>query len=164
MEYTIREIRPDEGHYIKEFTYQAIFQRDRDRLIPRSILDAPEIRVFYEDFGKADDNGLILEVDGNVAGAVWTRVIGGDVKGFGHIDMHTPEFGIGIFEAYRNKGYGTLMMEHMLDTLKKKGYKNTSLAVQKDNYAVKMYEKVGFKIIKELEEEYLMICALSNNG
>ena len=37
-----------------------------------------------------------------------------------------------------------------------------SLAVQKDNYAVRMYKKVGFKIVKESEEEYLMICDLKS--
>jgi len=36
------------------------------------------------------------------------------------------------------------------------------LAVQKDNYAVRMYKKVGFKIVKESEEEYLMICDLKS--
>ena len=51
-------------------------------------------------------------------------------------------------------------MKSMLALLKKKGYKKTSLAVQKDNYAVKMYENVGFTVLKELEEEYLMIIQL----
>jgi ribosomal protein S18 acetylase RimI-like enzyme len=49
----------------------------------------------------------------------------------------------------------------MLELLKERGYKKASLAVQKGNYAVRMYEKVGFKIVKELEEEYLMICELN---
>ena len=32
-----------------------------------------------------------------------------------------------------------------------------TLAVQKDNYAVKMYLNVGFQIIEENEEEYIMV-------
>lgn len=35
-----------------------------------------------------------------------------------------------------------------------------SLAVQKANYAVRMYEKVGFKTMDENEEEYIMVCEL----
>ena len=35
-----------------------------------------------------------------------------------------------------------------------------SLAVQKANYAVRMYEKAGFKTVDENEEEYIMICDL----
>ena len=49
----------------------------------------------------------------------------------------------------------------MLEILKSKCYKKTSLAVQKVNYAVKMYEKVGFKIIDENAEEYIMVCDLT---
>lgn len=44
----------------------------------------------------------------------------------------------------------------MLCELKKRGYEKTSLAVQKENYAVKMYKNVGFEMIDENEEEYMM--------
>ena len=54
-------------------------------------------------------------------------------------------------------------MKSMLQLLKDKGYKRTSLAVQKDNYAVKMYQKVGFEIIKETDEEYVMVCSFSSH-
>ena len=52
------------------------------------------------------------------------------------------------------------MMHQMLSLLKTQGYEKASLVVQKANYAVKMYEKVGFKTIDENEEEYIMICEL----
>ena len=48
----------------------------------------------------------------------------------------------------------------MLELLRGQGYDRASLAVQKANYAVKMYEKVGFKIIDENDEEYIMVCEL----
>ena len=47
-----------------------------------------------------------------------------------------------------------------LKLLKERGYKKASLAVQKANYAVKMYEKCGFKIIDENSEEFIMVCTL----
>jgi ribosomal protein S18 acetylase RimI-like enzyme len=157
MEYLIRELKKDEYHLLKEFTYQAIFLRDENIIVPRTILDKAELKVFYTDFGKPDDECLVVEVDNKVVGAVWTRILSGEVKGFGNIDEHTPEFGISLFKEYRNKGLGKKLMESMLELLKKKGYKRTSLAVQKDNYAVNMYKNVGFSIMKELEEEYLMV-------
>ena len=39
-------------------------------------------------------------------------------------------------------------------------YERASLAVQKANYAVKMYENVGFKKVDENDEEYIMVCEL----
>ena len=65
-----------------------------------------------------------------------------------------------INKEYRNKGLGTALMKEMLVKLKLKGYKQASLAVQKENYAVKMYKKVGFEIYDENDEEYIMLCKL----
>ena len=51
-------------------------------------------------------------------------------------------------------------MKQMLMKLKMQGYKQASLAVQKMNYAVRIYQKVGFEIVDENDEEYIMICKL----
>ena len=51
-------------------------------------------------------------------------------------------------------------MCQMLELLKTQGYKRASLAVQKANYAVKIYEKAGFKTVNENDEEYIMVCEL----
>ena len=161
MQDTIRRLERSKAYLLKEFTYQAIFQRDKNDPIPRSVLEHPEIKVFYEDFGKPDDLCLALVVDERIVGAVWTRVLSGDVKGFGNVDGITPEFAISIFLEYRGIGFGTKMMENMLSLLRDKGYAKTSLAVQKDNYAVKMYGKVGFHIVRETDQEYIMVCNLS---
>lgn len=48
----------------------------------------------------------------------------------------------------------------MLTKLKLEGYKQASLSVQKTNYAVRMYRKIGFEIVDENDEEYIMICKL----
>jgi len=160
MNYTIRVLEPSETHLLKEFSYQAIFQRDPANPIPRDALRDPEIRVFYEDFGKPDDLCFVAEAKGELLGAVWTRIIVGPVRGFGNIDPYTPEFGVSVFPDYRGQGIGTALMRHMLEALRERGYKQTSLAVQKDNYAVRMYEQVGFSILKETDEEYLMVCVL----
>ena len=49
------------------------------------------------------------------------------------------------------------MMVEILALLKLRGYKQVSLSVQKANYAAKLYQKVGFEIIRENEEEYIMV-------
>ena len=80
---------------------------------------------------------------------------------FGHIADGVPSFAISLYKEYRNFGIGTRLMTMMLSELKNRGYKRTSLAVQKANYAVRMYKKVGFNIIDENDEEYIMVCELS---
>ena len=54
-------------------------------------------------------------------------------------------------------GIGTALMKEMLLFLKEKGYQGVSLSVQKDNYAYKMYEKLGFRIFREDKEDCVML-------
>jgi len=156
MEYIIREMRADEYHLLDEFLYEAIYQRGEDDLLPREIIKEPSLKVYIENWGKKHDYCLLAESDGSVVGAVWVRII----DGFGHIDNTVPEFAISLYKEYRGFGIGTELMSHMLRLLKRKGYKKTSLAVQKDNYAIKLYQKVGFSIIDENEQEFIMVCDL----
>ena len=158
MEYQIRPIKSGENALLSDFLYEAIFQRDGDKRIPKSILKQAEMKVYIEDFGKEDDCCLVAVVNDKPIGAVWTRILCGKVKGFGNIDGKTPEFAISLYKEYRGKGIGTQLMFEMLSVMKEKGYRQTALADQKDNYAVKMYQKVGFTIVDEKEEEYIMVC------
>ena len=114
------------------------------------------MQVYIKDFGSINDNCLVAEVYGKIVGACWTRIM----NDYGHIDNNTPSFAISLYEEYRGKGIGTSLMEKMLELLKSKGYKKASLAVQKGNYAVNMYKKVGFEIIDENNQEYIMVCKL----
>ena len=74
-----------------------------------------------------------------------------------YIDDTTPSFAISLYEEYRNWGIGTALMGAMLQFLRVKGYKQTSLSVQKANYAVHMYRKAGFEMVDENEEEYITL-------
>ena len=65
-----------------------------------------------------------------------------------------------IFHGLRGQGIGSQLMVKMLELLKWQGYERASLAVQKANYAVKMYKDVGFKTVDENAEEYIMVCEL----
>ena len=154
----IRKLQDSEKSILEKLLYEAIFIPEGIEPPPFDIIKQPEIDVFIHDFGKKkDDYCLVAEMDGKIIGGVWVRILSGEIKGFGNIDDQTPEFAISLFKEYRNKGIGTKLMIEMIDYLKNKNYKQCSLAVQKANYAVKMYKNVGFEIIAEKNEEYLMV-------
>lgn len=94
-----------------------------------------------------------------IVGAVWVHII----NDYGHIDDETPSLAISLYEEYRNLGLGTALMKEMRRFLKNKGYKQVSLSVQKENYAVGMYRKLGFKAVSENDEEYIMVCQLQHD-
>lgn len=105
-------------------------------------------------FGESkDDIGLVAEVDGKIVGAVWVHMM----NDYGHIDNETPSLAISLYKEYRGFGIGTAMMKEMLVMLKAHGYICVSLSVQKANYAAMLYLKVGFEIVRENEDEYIMV-------
>ena len=153
----IRKLCTEEAGLLKDFLYEAIFIPEGVEPPPRDIVEQPELRIYYEYFGRgAADHCLVAEADGHVVGAVWTRIM----DDYGHVDDETPSFAISLIPEYRGKGIGTRLMRNMLNLLKEQGFKQASLAVQKANYAVRMYKKVGFEIIDENDEEYIMVCTL----
>lgn len=153
----IRELKEDEHKILDNFLYEAIFIPKGTEKPPREIINNEELQVYVKDFGNyKDDNCMVAELNNKIIGACWTRIM----NDYGHIDDDTPSFAISLYEEYRGNGIGTKLMETMLKLLKEKGYRKTSLAVQKNNYAVKLYKKVGFRIIDENEQEYIMVCDL----
>lgn len=156
MDYQIREIRENEYPILADFLYEAIFIPKGAEKPPKSIIEQPELQVYIADFGKEDDWCFVAEVKGKIIGAVWVRIM----DDYGHIDDDIPSLAISLYEEYRSLGIGTMLMRTMLQCLKEKGYKQTSLSVQKENYAVNMYRKAGFEVVGENDGEYKMICRL----
>jgi Acetyltransferases len=158
---TIREIKPEEISKLEEMLYEAIYQPDRNNLIPKTVLEIPEVNAYIKDFGsKKDDYCFVADLGGDIIGAVWVRIISGTIKGYGYVDDETPEFAISLFAEYRNQGLGKRLMSAMINHLRKNSHKKTSLNVKKENYAIRLYEKMGFEVISENEEDYLMLLNL----
>ena len=157
MDYIIRKLKQEEVKVLDTFLYEAIFIPEGAETPPQDIINQPELQVYVENFGnRTGDLCFVAEVDESVVGAVWVRIM----DDYGHVDNETPSFAISLLKEYRNYGIGTELMKTMLAELKACGYKQVSLSVQKLNYAVKMYQKLGFQIIDENEEEYIMVCQL----
>lgn len=154
MNIEIRKWKDGEQAFLEDFLYEAIFIPEGVEAPSREIIQLPELQVYITDFEKKpDDICFLAEADGKVAGAVWVRVM----EDYGHLEEGVPSFAISLYKEYRGKGIGTELMKRMLQELAQRGYEKASLAVQKTNYAVRMYQKVGFEIVGENEEEYLMM-------
>lgn len=153
MNYQIRELKPCEIKILDTFLYEAIFIPEGAQSPPKDIVKHPDLQIYISDFGKKNDICYVAEVEGKIVGAVWTRIL----NDYGHIDDETPSLSISLLKDYRNFGIGTELMKQILLTLKEQKYRQVSLSVQKANYAVRMYKKVGFEIAHENEEDYIMI-------
>ena len=152
MDYTIRHMERSEQHLLEDFLYEAIYVPEGyEGALPRAIIyDDPKCRAAFDGFGdRPDDRCLVAEADGRVVGACWVRT----TDEYGHVDDATPSFSISLYKQYRGRGIGTAMMREMLDELRRAGYARASLSVQKENPALRLYERLGFEIVGDGEDE-----------
>ena len=154
----IRPLRADEVSLLEDFLYEAIWvPEDFEGEVPRSVIyDDPKCRASFECFGSLpDDRALVAEVDSRVVGACWVRT----TEEYGHMDDETPSFAISLLKPYRGRGIGTALMAQMLAELADAGYARASLSVQKANPALRLYERLGFRIVGDGadDSEWLMV-------
>ena len=153
----IRALKQNEVPLLEDFLYEAIYLPPGVPAPDRSIIRQPELRLYYDRFGELPaDHCLVAEEDDRVVGAIWSRIM----HDYGHVDDDTPSLAISLYGPYRGRGIGSALLRQMLDLLKGQGYRQVSLAVQKENYAVRMYRKAGFQTIRENDSEYIMGCVL----
>lgn len=69
--------------------------------------------------------------------------------GYGQIIYYYGEYVIcnfGILSNYRRKGYGKILLQHLINDSKQKNIDNLYIKVSENNqYAKRLYEKLGFK-------------------
>ncbi len=161
MNTIIRKIRPEEYILLREFLYQAIYLPVGVDPPPRSMIDLPELHVYIADFGtQPGDHCMVAEAEGKVVGAAWCRIM----EDYGHIDTDTPSLAISLLPKYRGLGIGARLLDALLLLLRENGYRQASLSVQKENPALRLYQRMGFRIVAEKGTEYLMLWDSTQRG
>lgn len=161
MQYTIRLMNQAEYPRLKDFLYEAIYIPEGAAPPPKSVVELPEMQVYICGFGKREhDRAFAALVNGDIVGAVWVRIM----NDYGHIDPKTPSLAIALKKPYRGCGIGTALLQKMLCDLAARGYEKVSLSVQKANAAVRLYQKLGFAIVNQNQEEYIMATALEDKN
>ncbi len=142
--------------FLREMLFEALFVPEDKKPFPKSIIDSPEISKYIKNWDNSDDFGLIAHFNKELIGAIWGRLFIESNKGYGFIDINTPELTMAIKDKYRNQGIGTKLLEEFIILARSKGHKNLSLSVDKRNKAVSFYQRAGFEIVDELETAYTM--------
>jgi len=159
MHIFIREIAKAEYPLLEDFIYTAIYLSPGQEPPPRDVIFDPEIYIYVDGFGdKPGDCGVVAEYDGKIIGMAWTRII----PAYGHIDNSTPELAISVLPEFRGQEIGTMLMTKLFELLYECGYRRTSLSVQKNNPAVRFYQRLGYEITEEKldhigQEDYIMV-------
>jgi ribosomal protein S18 acetylase RimI-like enzyme len=159
-----RPIEKTEYSVLETFLWEAIFIPKGIDPLPREVIRDPSLYHYIKDFGKEGDVCYVCDVDGEIVGAAWSRILDKpNDTGFGNIGAGIPELSISVLPEARNKGIGAKLLRRLHADLTQRGYRQISLSVQKANAALRLYERNRYRITKEQETDYIMVCDLRAN-
>ena len=156
--FEIRKLDRSEYGELKRFLYDAIFVPAGEQPPSRDIVELPELRVYTDCFGEGRaDFCFVADADGKLIGAAWSRIM----NDYGHVDDETPSIALSVQSKFRRRGIATALMTALMNKLRAEHFRRVSLSVQKANdIALKLYDKCGFKILRETDSELLMVADL----
>jgi ribosomal protein S18 acetylase RimI-like enzyme len=122
-----------------------------------SVLADPAIAHYVDGWPRHTDVGVVAESDGAPVGAAWWRFLPADDPGYGFVDVSTPEISIGVRVDQRGRGVGTALLSELLRTADGARLETTSLSVEVDNPAVRLYLRAGFEVLATSDGAHTMV-------
>jgi ribosomal protein S18 acetylase RimI-like enzyme len=163
VRFFIRGARSEDERFLSEMLYEAATWRPgAQRFLANEVLSLPEIAVYISGWGRPGDEGLIAEAEtGEPVGAAWYRVFSEEAHGFGFVNAETPEITIAVREDMRGRGIGSALLDELITQARERRVPALSLSVEPDNPALRLYERVSFRVIRR-GKVLTMICDLAS--
>ena len=144
MSLTISPATMIDEPFLWEMLYQALHVPPGQPPFSREILQQLEIRQYLAAWGQASDFALIARINGQVVGAAWLRLLKG---GYGYVDDATPELTVSVAPEWRGQGIGTQLLVELMKEARTH-YAALSLSVSDSNPAARLYQRLGFEMVK----------------
>ena len=122
--------------------------------------EQPVFRYVYA-WGRPGDDGVVALDGGHPVGAAWYRLFRRNEAGYGFVDEETPELAVAVVPSRRGRGFGEELLTALMDRARKSGHRALSLAVHRDNPAIRLYERFGFQPVRTDGETVVMRAELS---
>jgi ribosomal protein S18 acetylase RimI-like enzyme len=146
--FRVRAGRRDDLPFMQEMLCEAARWRpDAPRLPLEEVLSDPAAAKYIEGWGREGDAAVIATDDegDRRIGAAWYRLMPAEDPGYGFVDTRTPEVGIGVSPDRRGEGIGGTLLLALVQMARDEGVGALSLSVEKDNPALRLYERCGFE-------------------
>lgn len=170
-ELVIRPLVHTDREFLVEMLYAAAFWRPRPRgwrgIVPRlanwakRIVLRDYLALYYEEWGRPGDVGLVAEIRGRRAGAAWYRMFTEGRHGDGFVDEETPELSIAVIPGSRGRGIGRALLERLEAEARAAGLAQVALSVNADNPAKRLYVRCGYRDLASSDPKERMVLTLS---
>jgi ribosomal protein S18 acetylase RimI-like enzyme len=143
---SIRPVTPDDLPFLRDMGWEAAAVAPEMRAMGRdAALAIPSIRKYLDGWGRLGDAGVIaIDEGGARLGAAWYRLFPADDPAYGFVAADIPELSIGVASDARGQGVGRALLDALLATARQQGYRAVSLSVDRQNPALRLYERAGF--------------------
>jgi GNAT superfamily N-acetyltransferase len=125
------------------------------------VIAHPQLARYHENWGRERDLAVVAEEDGEVVGAALCRLFTDDDHGHGYLDEETPELAVAVWEGYRGRGTGGLLMTALEKAARAGGASQIRLSVEADSPARRLYGRLGYKELSVDDEGVRMLKLLS---
>lgn len=149
--YEIEPLLKSHEDFVKEIVYQAIYISAGQPMPNRDILNSTDIKKYYEHWGRKGDYGMVLihQPSEQPVGGAFVRFYPQARAGYGFVSEKIPELNLALLPDHRGNGRGSKLLQALLMQLKEVGYKGGSLSVDPQNPVIRLYKRLGFKVVKQ---------------
>lgn len=159
LTYTTHPISSSDLPFLRQMLIEAAYWRpDANRPPPDQALDEPELAKLLHAWGRTGDAGVIARAtDESPLGAAWYRFWSDDDHSWGYVSADVPELAIGVNREARRQGVGGALLVALFRLASERDVPRISLSVEKDNPAVALYERHGFRPVDTVGNAWTMI-------
>ncbi len=147
MDYAIRPLTTADEPILWEMLYQALHTSEGGP--PRDAVKRPEFARYVDGWGRPDDAGFVAHdaQSGELLGAVWIRRLSDQPN-------TPPELAFSVKPGLRRRGIGAALLTQLVKAYPEQS--TISIRASANNPAVLLYERFGFKIVKESKHSVTM--------
>ena len=137
----IRPLAAEDEPMLWDALHQALHPAGGDAP-PRDVIHRPEFARYVEGWGLEGDRGFVaLDAETNqLLGAVWYRE---------PTSPTTPELAVVVAPGQRKRGIGAALLTHWVRANPEQS--EIALRMNSSNPVVRLYERFGFKVVREDE-------------
>lgn len=151
MTHSLRAIQVSDEAFLWLMLFYAAHMHDEPGKTVADAKQNSDLAKYVTQWGQPGDLGFIAihEESGEPVGAVWVRLYVGDNKAYSQTSDDTPELAMALLPNYTGQGIGTRLLQTLIAAARPH-YPALALNVRADNPAFRLYQRLGFVVVKEM--------------
>jgi ribosomal protein S18 acetylase RimI-like enzyme len=145
----LRPVVPSDEPFLWEMLYHALFVPPGAAPLSRDLIRRPELARYVQGWGRSHDHGILAVATPSQEpiAAVWLRLGDEHDRGYGYVDVDTPELSLAVLPDHRGQGIGTRLLVELLRHADER-YGAVCLSVSAENPATRLYQRTGFREVR----------------